>query len=96
MRREARVDVPGIILDHYKHPQGRGLRERTTPRCTTSTRLRRRDHPAGEAGDGGKIEDVSYEGQGCSISQAAASVLNELITGTTVERGAAGSTSSPG
>jgi nitrogen fixation NifU-like protein len=31
--------------------------------------------------DGTKIEDVSYEGQGCSISQASASVLNELLVG---------------
>jgi nitrogen fixation NifU-like protein len=38
-----------------------------------------------KVGDAGKIEDVSYEGQGCSISQAAASVLHELTTGSTVE-----------
>ena len=36
-------------------------------------------------GDGGKVEDVSYHGQGCSISQAAASVLHELATGSTVD-----------
>ncbi len=27
-----------VILDHYKHPHGRGLREPFAPRCTTSTR----------------------------------------------------------
>ena len=31
--------------------------------------------------DGSLIEDVSYEGQGCSISQASASVLNDLLVG---------------
>lgn len=31
--------------------------------------------------DGATIEDVSYEGQGCSISQASASVLNDLLVG---------------
>jgi len=30
---------------------------------------------------GGTVEDVSYEGQGCSISQASASVLNDLLVG---------------
>ena len=31
--------------------------------------------------DGHTVRDVSYEGQGCSISQASASVLNELLVG---------------
>jgi nitrogen fixation NifU-like protein len=30
---------------------------------------------------GGVIEDVSYDGMGCSISQAAASVLHDLVNG---------------
>ncbi|MEU7897952.1 Fe-S cluster assembly sulfur transfer protein SufU [Nonomuraea sp. NPDC049152] len=75
-----------LILEHYKHPQGRGLREpydaevhHVNPTCGDEITLRVR------VGDGGKIEDVSYDGQGCSISQAAASVLHELATGSTVE-----------
>ncbi|MFI6297476.1 Fe-S cluster assembly sulfur transfer protein SufU [Nonomuraea sp. NPDC050790] len=75
-----------LILEHYKHPQGRGLREpydaevhHVNPTCGDEITLRVK------LGDGGKIEDVSYDGQGCSISQAAASVLHELTTGSTVE-----------
>jgi nitrogen fixation NifU-like protein len=75
-----------LILEHYKHPQGRGLREpydaevhHVNPTCGDEITLRIK------IGDGGKIEDVSYDGQGCSISQAAASVLHELTTGSTVE-----------
>jgi nitrogen fixation NifU-like protein len=75
-----------LILEHYKHPQGRGLREpydaevhHVNPTCGDEITLRVK------VGDAGKIEDVSYEGQGCSISQAAASVLHELTTGSTVE-----------
>jgi nitrogen fixation NifU-like protein len=75
-----------LILEHYKHPQGRGLREpydaevhHVNPTCGDEITLRVK------LGDAGKIEDVSYEGQGCSISQAAASVLHELTTGSTVE-----------
>ncbi|WP_113704258.1 Fe-S cluster assembly sulfur transfer protein SufU [Nonomuraea lactucae] len=75
-----------LILEHYKHPQGRGLREpydaevhHVNPTCGDEITLRVK------LGDGGKVEDVSYEGQGCSISQAAASVLHELATGSSVE-----------
>jgi nitrogen fixation protein NifU and related proteins len=69
-----------VILDHYKNPHGRGLREgdvevhHVNPTCGDEITLRVR--MAGQ-----KIEDVSYEGQGCSISQASASVLNELLVG---------------
>ncbi|MEU7857337.1 MULTISPECIES: Fe-S cluster assembly sulfur transfer protein SufU [Nonomuraea] len=75
-----------LILEHYKHPQGRGLRDpydaevhHVNPTCGDEITLRVK------LGDAGKIEDVSYDGQGCSISQAAASVLHELTTGSTVE-----------
>jgi len=70
-----------IILDHYKRPQGRGLREpfsaevhHVNPTCGDEITLR-------VALDGDKITDISYSGQGCSISQASASVLHELLTG---------------
>ncbi|MEV0999206.1 Fe-S cluster assembly sulfur transfer protein SufU [Nonomuraea sp. NPDC050202] len=75
-----------LILEHYKHPQGRGLREpydaevhHVNPTCGDEITLRVK------VDDAGKILDVSYEGQGCSISQAAASVLHELATGSTVD-----------
>ncbi|WP_255952614.1 Fe-S cluster assembly sulfur transfer protein SufU [Streptomyces odontomachi] len=69
-----------VILDHYKHPHGRGLRDgdaevhHVNPTCGDEITLRVRY-------DGSRIADVSYEGQGCSISQASASVLNELLVG---------------
>ncbi|GAB2924335.1 Fe-S cluster assembly sulfur transfer protein SufU [Streptomyces mayteni] len=69
-----------VILDHYKNPHGRGLRDgdaevhHVNPTCGDEITLRVRY-------DGETIADVSYEGQGCSISQASASVLNELLVG---------------
>ncbi len=70
-----------IILDHYKRPHGRGLREpfdaeahHVNPTCGDETTLR--VHVVGE-----KIEDISYDGVGCSISQASASVLYDLVRG---------------
>ncbi len=70
-----------IILDHYRRPKGRGLREpydvevhHVNPTCGDEITLRVRLA-------GNTIEDVSYEGMGCSISQASASVLYELVDG---------------
>lgn len=69
-----------VILDHYKHPHGRGLRDgdaevhHTNPTCGDEITLRVRL-------DGTTVADVSYDGQGCSISQASASVLNDLLVG---------------
>ncbi|MDQ7904244.1 SUF system NifU family Fe-S cluster assembly protein [Phytohabitans sp. ZYX-F-186] len=74
-----------IILDHYKHPHGRGLREPVTgssvgeahhvnPTCGDEVTIR-------VAADGDVLADVSYDGMGCSISQASASVLHELLRG---------------
>ncbi|MDK1474213.1 SUF system NifU family Fe-S cluster assembly protein [Streptomyces sp. 549] len=74
-----------VILDHYKHPHGRGLRDgdaevhHVNPTCGDEITLRVRY-------DGDTIADVSYEGQGCSISQASASVLNELLVGKDLAR----------
>ena len=73
-----------IILDHYKRPHGQGLREpfdaeahHVNPTCGDEVTLRVR-----LADD--RIDDVSYEGMGCSISQASASVLHDLLKGATV------------
>jgi nitrogen fixation NifU-like protein len=79
-----------IILDHYKHPQGRGLRDpfdaevhHVNPTCGDEITLRVQ---LGGTDIDAKVEDVSYDGQGCSISQASASVLHELLIGKTVEQ----------
>jgi nitrogen fixation protein NifU and related proteins len=77
-----------IILDHYKHPHGAGLREpyeaevhHVNPTCGDEVTLR--VHLSG-AGDDAVVEDVSYDAEGCSISQASASVLTDLVIGKTV------------
>ncbi|CAB4903181.1 unannotated protein [freshwater metagenome] len=75
-----------IILDHYRHPRGRGLRtpfeaqvHHVNPTCGDEIDLRVHLTKDGE----GRVvvSDVSYDGQGCSISQASASVLAEQIVG---------------
>jgi nitrogen fixation protein NifU and related proteins len=75
-----------IILDHYRHPHGKGLREgdaevhHVNPTCGDEITLRVKL-------DGPIITDVSYVSQGCSISQASASVLNDLVVGKSVGEG---------
>lgn len=78
-----------IILDHYKHPRGRGLREpfqaevhHVNPTCGDEITLRV------EVEDG-TVTDVSYDGMGCSISQASASVLFEQLVGQSLRTGLA-------
>jgi nitrogen fixation NifU-like protein len=75
-----------VILDHYKHPQHRGLREpfgaqvhHVNPICGDEVTLR-----VALSDDGDHVVDVSYDGQGCSISQAATSVLTEQVIGQSV------------
>jgi nitrogen fixation protein NifU and related proteins len=72
-----------VILDHYKSPRGHGLiegadaqAEGLNPLCgdevTISVKF---------AADGETIEQVGFEGRGCAISQAATSMLTELVVG---------------
>ncbi len=73
-----------VILDHYKHPHGRGLRDpfdaevhHVNPTCGDEITLR-------VSVVDGEVADVSYDGQGCSISQASTSVLFDQIVGLSV------------
>jgi nitrogen fixation NifU-like protein len=78
-----------IILDHYKRPHHKGLRDpfdvavhHVNPSCGDEIELRvKLSGPA----DAPVIEDVSYEAVGCSISQAATSVMTDLVIGHTLE-----------
>ena len=70
-----------IILDHYKNPHHKGLREpyeaevhHVNPTCGDEVTLR------GHL-DGDVVSDVSYDSVGCSISQASASVMADLVIG---------------
>jgi nitrogen fixation protein NifU and related proteins len=78
-----------IILDHYRNPHHRGLREpfdaevhHVNPVCGDEITLRVLLKDA--AGDP-VVEDISYDSLGCSISQASASVLADLVIGKPVD-----------
>ena len=70
-----------LILDHYRHPRNRGhLSEATAqaegynPLCGDEIEVEIR------VGDG-KIEAVSFQGRGCSISQASGSMMTDAVKG---------------
>ena len=74
-----------IILDHYRKPHHKGLRQpydaqvhHVNPTCGDEITLRVKL-------DGDTVTDVSYDSVGCSISQASASVLTDLVIGRDVE-----------
>jgi nitrogen fixation NifU-like protein len=70
-----------IILDHYKHPRGRALlsapageSHQINPTCGDEVTVQVSLDSAGNL-------LLGYEGQGCSISQASASVMSEMLVG---------------
>ncbi len=74
-----------IILDHYRNPHHKGLRDpydvevhHVNPTCGDEVTLRVRVSD-------GVVRDVSYDGQGCSISQASTSVMTDLVIGQPVD-----------
>jgi nitrogen fixation NifU-like protein len=73
-----------IILDHYRTPHHKGLREpfdaevhHVNPTCGDEVTLRVKM-------DGQVVADVSYDSLGCSISQASVSVMTDLVVGKTL------------
>jgi len=76
-----------VILDHYKNPRGHGALEDAdahaegqNPLCGDEVSIYVRF-----AADGETIEDVGFEGRGCAISQAATSMLTEIVKGRKAE-----------
>lgn len=74
-----------VILDHYKNPQNKILAtdndaqvHHVNPSCGDEITL-------GVILDGDKVKSISWEGVGCSISQASTSIASDLLTGKTLE-----------
>jgi len=70
-----------VVLDHYKSPRHHGRMERPdvlgwgkNPLCGDELEL----HLAVKDG---RIEDIKFDGKGCSISQASASMMTEAVIG---------------
>ena len=74
-----------ILLDHYENPRNRRAIEGAdidytggNPGCGDII------HMFATIGENDRITDVSFEGEGCTISQAAASIVTEMVKGKTL------------
>jgi nitrogen fixation NifU-like protein len=72
-----------VILDHYKNPRNHGTIENPdahaegkNPLCGDETEIFVKFGT-----DGATIEDIKFSGRGCAISQAATSMLTEMVKG---------------
>lgn len=81
--REEQIEV---IMDHYEDPRNYGKMENATisqkggnPGCGDIITMYLKISPDE------KVEDVSFEGEGCTISQAAASIVTEVVKGKTIK-----------
>ncbi len=77
-----------VILDHSKRPRNRG-------KLPTATRVASGDNPTCGDNctvylrmDGDRIAEIGFDGSGCAISQASASLMTTLIKGKTAEQAA--------
>jgi nitrogen fixation NifU-like protein len=80
-----------VILDHYKNPRGHGLIENAdaeaegqNPLCGDEVSIY-----VAFGADGDTIDEVKFSGRGCAISQAATSMLVEMVQGRSAKEVAA-------
>jgi nitrogen fixation protein NifU and related proteins len=83
MNRQEAID---FLMDHYENPRNQGQIENPdvdrsggNPGCADMITMQAR------FGEDGKIEAVSWDGEGCTISRAAASFVTELVDGLSPE-----------
>ena len=79
MDRQSSID---LILDHYENPRHKGVIENPTldaqrinPGCGDVV------HITAHVDEQGRITEIAFDGQGCTISQAAASLFTDLALG---------------
>jgi nitrogen fixation NifU-like protein len=77
-----------VILDHYKRPLNKGLSEKygvqvhhINPSCGDEITLNL-------SAEGGIIKSITWDGVGCSISQASVSIVSDLLLNKTLEQAA--------
>jgi nitrogen fixation NifU-like protein len=76
-----------FILEHYREPHNRGVLDPhdlhfadSNPTCGDEMSLSLRLDPSGE-----RIADVAFDGRGCAISQASASIMTDELRGMTLD-----------
>ncbi len=81
-----RQEAIEFLVDHYQNPRNRGPLEDAdihlnggNPGCADTIEM------FAKMGPDGRVESVSFEGSGCTISMAAASYVTEMVQGMTAE-----------
>jgi nitrogen fixation NifU-like protein len=75
-----------VILDHYKNPRNKREMPDAELTCSKNNPLCGDEITVYVHAEDGKVLDVSFIGQGCSISQSSASMMTESVSGKTVEQ----------
>jgi nitrogen fixation NifU-like protein len=81
-----RQEAIEFLVDHYQNPRNRGPLEDAdvhltggNPGCSDRVEM------YAKVGPDGRVEQVSFEGEGCTISMAAASYVTEMVQGMTLD-----------
>ena len=75
-----------VILDHYKNPRNKREMADAPLTCSKNNPLCGDEITVYVNAEDGKVLEVSFVGQGCSISQSSASMMTEAVSGKTVEQ----------
>jgi len=74
-----------VILDHYKNPRNKREMPDAELSCSRNNPLCGDEITVFVHAEDGKVHEVSFMGQGCSISQSSASMMTEAVAGKAVE-----------
>jgi nitrogen fixation NifU-like protein len=74
-----------MILDHYRRPRNKGTLERADASVEVKNPLCGDEICLQVAFDGDSVSDLRFSGRGCSISQASASMMTQLVKGKSTE-----------
>ncbi len=74
-----------VILDHYKNPRNKRDLPGAELSCSKNNPLCGDEITIHAQVDGGRVSEITFEGSGCSISQASASMLTQAVGGKSVE-----------
>ena len=82
-RAELQAVYQDVILDHYRRARNRGRLPDAHASATVRNPLCGDEIEISLRVDGGRVHEARFEGRGCSIAQASASMLTEIVIGKT-------------
>ena len=81
-----RQEAIEFLVDHYQNPRNRGpLADADVHLTGGNPGCSDRVEMYAKVGPDGRVERVSFEGEGCTISMAAASYVTEMVQGMTLD-----------